>query len=303
MNVPSQLQNSTAALRRVIGPQSLCSTRSRSRQPRPRRSHITERSFLTDRSTGGHDTYAEHVRSQNGTTSIQFVSWKPKENIQRAARPDEACTGFSERALGLGWPSLHQWTAGFDESRKRRPERLGFSVSHARNTIAADDAHHSGRCLDEATLESAVDTAIHEKDPYKLLSAMLDASRSAFLVNMSPEKFRSTLRLLGPKHFINPYQQAIATKNKEFTPTRPFPYVTIMFRRYVESLLKLVSCRRASGCEVGLEEYKVLLMAAASARRQDVASHVWIAMLEDNIEPDLATYNCLFESLCYASTH
>ena len=294
MSVLLNLQNSFAGLRRIISPHRFSAQGLKTGQSRVPQKEATRRSLTTSQKLADELTLADHPGLQHGKNTIPYTFWKATSYPQQASKTIEARPSSSKPAIGLGWPTLYQWIDQFEDMRSLGP----------RNRIIADKAHPSSDYANNETLWDAINGVDKEQDPHQLLSAMLKASTGPeSMPHMASSRFRSMLCRLGPEHFIEPYQQSVAPNAEADLKRWKTSHTISMFRHYVKALLTLVGRRRASGCEVSLEEYRMLLSAAAAARSHDIASHIWIAMLEDRIEPDLACYNLLFEALCHASTH
>lgn len=304
MSISLNLQYSLTAVRLTIGSHGLYAQRLKTRSRRSPKSQASRRYFTTFQRRSDSENHSDHPGAQDEQRTLSGNFWAAARYPPKVKEHNEAHTYPSKPGVGLGWPSIYQRIDRFEISRKRRPFKLGFPVFDDGNLIPTNERHPSSECASHETLWHTINRNIDGQDPYRLLFSMLDAaSEPGVLPDMAPTKFRAIFRRLSPKHFIEPYQQLVLPKAQGDLDERSTPKVISMFHNYVDALLTLVGRRHASGCKVSLEEYRLLLGAAAAARSQPIASHIWIAMLEDKVEPDLASYNLLFEALCYASTH
>ena len=293
MNLKLSFQIYSAAFWIVNGSRKLlCSQALQKKDSRSTLARVVKRRLFTSSTqrTSWTDFFSEAPISQEDDLTQSMPTGRPVDIPQRVIKEETP-----------GWPSLEVYISHFDRSMSKRPYELGFRVFPAKDPVQQRKIEQHSRDAFQREFDKALDS----NDPYHLLFWMLDAAvnNPSFLSDMDGQVFGSALRRLDPQYFIQPYQHVIPRNSPKFSNHRKSPHIISMFRQYTNAVLKLVHCRRASGCKIGLEEYRFLLKAAASARLSDSASHIWVAMLEDNVAPDISCYHALFKAVCFDGTH
>lgn len=214
--------------------------------------------------------------------------------------------GFDEheksRSL-YGWTAIKREIYRQNRLANEHPYNLGFPVFQSPR-VAPSMRQTVRRPMAERDLKRSIEDAMSLNDPYQLMCAMLQTRRHPkVLRELTSEQFTKVLHNLSPQHFIKPYEGSRPHFWERLSDQRRTPRLKQKFYRYMFALLSQAHHRRLAGENICLEDYQLLLEAAAAGRSSRTASHIWIAMLEEKHEPSLACYNALFEALCVDDLH
>ncbi|RHZ70376.1 hypothetical protein CDV55_105265 [Aspergillus turcosus] len=128
------------------------------------------------------------------------------------------------------------------------------------------------------------------------MNALLDPKFEVVVGSLPASTFVEVFRLLSPAYFIDPFRAIHRALHPAAIALKGYRQLDRIFDVFACNLASIVSIRRSAGHTLGLAEYTHLLDCARSTGDSLMADHVWHAMIQDDVIPDVHCYNYYMEA-------
>ncbi|RHZ52681.1 uncharacterized protein CDV56_106820 [Aspergillus thermomutatus] len=128
------------------------------------------------------------------------------------------------------------------------------------------------------------------------MNALLDPQFEVVVGSLPESTFVEVFRLLSPAYFVDPFRAIYRSLHPYVVEVRAYRPLESIFDEFACNLASIVSIRRSAGHTLGLAEYTHLLDCARSIGDGLMADHVWHAMNEDDVIPDVHCFNHYMEA-------
>ncbi|KAH1848999.1 hypothetical protein ACP6JD_004943 [Aspergillus fumigatus] len=145
-------------------------------------------------------------------------------------------------------------------------------------------------------LESKFFSIVREGQPDLVMRALLDPKFENLVGSLPESTFVEAFRSLSPAYFIDPFRAIYRPLHPSTVAVKGYPQLDKIFDRFASNLASIVSIRRSAGHRLGLAEYTHLLDCARSTGDALMADHIWHAMRQDDVIPDVQCYNYYMEA-------
>ncbi|GIJ99839.1 hypothetical protein Aspvir_003847 [Aspergillus viridinutans] len=145
-------------------------------------------------------------------------------------------------------------------------------------------------------LENAFFSIVQDGQPDLVMDALLDPRFEVVVGSLPESTFVEVFRLLSPSYFIDPFRAIYRALHPSAVALKGYRQLDRIFDKFACNLASIVSVRRSAGHTLGLAEYTHLLDCARSTGDALMADHVWHAMIQDDVIPDVHCYNHYMEA-------
>jgi hypothetical protein len=186
------------------------------------------------------------------------------------------------------------------QNQQRAPgyhrDKEQLSKFHIRSTLSTvsvlqgDHGEEAQRTVPKE-LENEFFSIVREGQPDLVMDALLDPKFEVVVGSLPGSTFVEVFRLLSPAYFTDPFRAIHRALHPGVIALKGYRQLDRIFDVFACNLASIVSIRRSAGHRLGLAEYTHLLDCARSTGDSLMADHVWHAMIQDDVIPDVHCYN------------
>ncbi|EAW13119.1 uncharacterized protein ACLA_015610 [Aspergillus clavatus NRRL 1] len=145
-------------------------------------------------------------------------------------------------------------------------------------------------------LKNAFFAIVRDGQPDQVMKALLDPQFETVVGELPESTFVEVFCLLSPAYFVDPFRGIYRPIHPFAVELKGYRALEAIFDEFACNLASIIATRRAAGHTLGLAEYAHLLDCARSIGDALMADHVWHAMTEDGVVPDVRCYNYYMEA-------
>ncbi|KAF4238846.1 hypothetical protein CNMCM6805_006222 [Aspergillus fumigatiaffinis] len=169
-------------------------------------------------------------------------------------------------------------------------------ISSTQSTVVSPGDHADAQKEVPNGLENEFFSIVRDGQPDLVMNALLDPKFEVVVGSLPASTFVEAFRLLSPAYFTDPFRAIYRALHPAAVALKGYPQLDRIFDKFACNLASIVSIRRSAGHRLGLAEYTHLLDCARSTGDALMADHVWHAMHQDDVIPDVHCYNYYMEA-------
>ncbi|GFF71056.1 hypothetical protein IFM53868_00461 [Aspergillus udagawae] len=190
----------------------------------------------------------------------------------------------------------HQRTPGYHRENAQLLSQF-HAIRSTLSTVSVSPGDHAeAQKTVPKELEDAFFSIVREGQPDLVMNALLDPKFEVVVGSLPESTFVEVFRLLSPAYFIDPFRAIYRALHPSAVALKGYRQLDRIFDKFACNLASVVSIRRSAGHTLGLAEYTHLLDCARSTGDALMADHVWHAMIQDDVIPDVHCYNYYMEA-------
>ncbi|PKX97551.1 uncharacterized protein P174DRAFT_502107 [Aspergillus novofumigatus IBT 16806] len=170
------------------------------------------------------------------------------------------------------------------------------AIGSMQSTVVSPGDHGDAQKEVPEGLEDEFFSILRDGQPDLVMNALLDPKFEVVVGSLPESTFVEAFRLLSPAYFTDPFRAIYRALHPSAVAVKGYPQLDRIFDKFACNLATIVSIRRSAGHRLGLAEYTHLLDCARSTGDALMADHVWHAMRQDKVIPDVHCYNHYMEA-------
>ncbi|EAW17545.1 uncharacterized protein NFIA_074650 [Aspergillus fischeri NRRL 181] len=172
-----------------------------------------------------------------------------------------------------------------------------YAIRSTQSTVVSPGDHVEAQKKEVPNgLKNEFFSIVRDGQPDLVMNALLDPKFEVLVGSLPESTFVEAFRLLSPAYFTDPFRAIYRALHPSAVALKGYPQLDRIFDKFACNLASIVSIRRSAGHTLGLAEYTHLLDCARSTGDALMADHVWHAMRQDDVVPDVHCYNYYMEA-------